>query len=148
MALSLKEELDLALEVCYEAHRCQVDKGGNPYILHPLRISYKALKLGLQFAIVGLLHDVVEDTDKTFQDLLDLGFSNKTVNSLKLLCHEKSVDYFTYISGIKLSGDEVAIQVKLLDLEDNSNINRIKNPTDKDFKRLDKYNKAKTILEE
>lgn len=130
-----------AFIIMFNAHKGQKDKGGKPYFLHPLRVS-KNVKDG-RAKVVALLHDVIEDSDK--YKLSDLTFLDKEqIEALKTLTHDKSVPYFDYIDKIKAK--PLARMVKLSDLEDNMNLKRLKNITDEDRKRYNKYAKAKDIL--
>lgn len=134
--------LDKAIKIATEAHKGQVDKAGAEYILHPLRVMSKLETE--EEKIVGVLHDVIEDTSITFEDLHAEGFSLEIISALKHLTRGKNEKYFDYIERIKLN--PIAIKVKLADLEDNMDISRIPNPCKKDYNRLKKYKKAKDKL--
>ena len=142
--LSMNEMFDKAVEVAIDAHKGVVDKGGMPYIMHPLRVSNKCKTF--EGKIVGLLHDVVEDSDYTFEDLEKMGFSKEIIDSLKLLTHTKNEKYFDYIQKIK--DNKISVEVKLSDLEDNMNLNRLLEITEKDLKRIEKYKKAYAFLKQ
>lgn len=136
--------INKALDIANKAHAGQLDKGGNPYIAHPLAVaSAQTTQDGF---IVALLHDVVEDSDYTFDDLRKAGFSDRVLDALQLLTHKADVPYFDYINAIKQN--DLARSVKLADLAHNSDISRIKNPSQKDLQRLDKYKKAISLLKE
>ena len=110
-------QIEIALEIALRAHRGQRDLDGKPVILHPLTV---ALKGNNEDEIVaGLLHDVVEDTGYSFDDLLNAGISAKVVDALRLLTHEKGTDYLDYVRRINDSDNPVAINVKCNDLEHN-----------------------------
>lgn len=94
--------------------------------------------------IAALLHDTVEDSDMTFEQLEEAGFSDTIIDALKLLTHDKSVPYFDYIQKIKCNG--LARQVKLADLEHNSNLSRLQEVTEDDRKRAVKYQRAIQLL--
>lgn len=127
--------------IMYKAHKGQKDKGGKAYFLHPLRVSLKIKDKRAK--VIGLLHDVIEDSDK--YKLSDFTFlDEEQVEALKTLTHDKSVPYFDYIDKIK--ANPLARKVKLSDLEDNMNFSRLKEITDKDRERLAKYEKAREIL--
>lgn len=100
-----------------EAHRGQKDLDGNPVILHPLTVGLMGKTPDEQ--CVGFLHDVVEDTDYTFDDLLRSGVSPHIVNALRLLTHKEGTDYLDYVRNIVNSGNQLAIAVKLNDLNHN-----------------------------
>jgi len=133
---------ELALKIATEAHKGQVDKAGVPYINHPLTVA--SLVDTEEEKIVALLHDTIEDTSITEQDLLNYGFSNKIVEAVKLLTHNKNVPYMDYVAKIK--DNELARKVKIADLTHNSDLSRLKEITDKDKKRYEKYQKALLYL--
>lgn len=133
---------ELALKIATEAHKGQVDKAGVPYINHPLTVA--SLVETEEEKIVALLHDTIEDTNITEQDLLNYGFSNKIVEAVKLLTHNKDVPYMDYVAKIK--DNELARKVKIADLTHNSDLSRLKEITDKDKKRYKKYRKALLYL--
>ncbi|MDK9581052.1 HD domain-containing protein [Sneathia sanguinegens] len=113
---------ELALKIATEAHKGQIDKAGIPYINHPLTVA--SLVDTEEEKIVALLHDTIEDTNITEQDLLNYGFSNKIVEAVKLLTHNKNVPYMDYVAKIK--DNELARKVKIADLTHNSDLSRLK----------------------
>lgn len=127
--------LELALQIAVKAHNGQKDKSGEPYIFHPIRVMQRCLSP--KGKIVALLHDTVEDTDVTFEQLKAAGFDSGTIDTLSLVTHEKGVPYDDYIDA--LVHDPVAVEVKIADLEDNSDIRRLKEIGVKDVERLKKY---------
>lgn len=131
-----------ALKLCFEAHKEQTDKTGLPYVFHPFHL---AEQMDDEISTVcALLHDVVEDTDTTFEDLSAMGFPQEVTDVLKLLTHEKSVPYMEYVK--KISTNPVATKVKIADLRHNSDITRL-NVLDEDMKkRFEKYKQALAIL--
>ena len=131
-----------ALEIAREAHRCQVDKAGQPYIEHPLHVA--AAMPDEDTCVVALLHDVVEDTEVTFAALEEAGFTKAQMEALRLLTHDKSVPYMDYIRVIK--DNKIARTVKLADLAHNSDLSRLPHPTSEDQERLNKYAEARRIL--
>ena len=133
---------ELALKIATEAHKGQVDKAGVPYINHPLTVA--SLVDTEEEKIVALLHDTIEDTNITEQDLLNYGFSNKIVEAVKLLTHNKNVPYMDYVAKIK--DNELARKVKIADLTHNSDLSRLKEVTEKGMKRYEKYKKALIYL--
>ena len=140
-------DLGTAINIASNAHLGQLDRGGNPYILHPLWVMHKLRHLGTKYMIVAVLHDVVEDTDVTYEDLKPHGFNFEIIEALKLLDHsDTSVPYEEYIE--KLATNCIAREVKLRDLEHNSKITRLKGLKQKDFDRLVKYQKAYAYLKE
>jgi len=130
--------LEKAIIIATEAHAGQVDKGGNPYILHPLRIMLKMTSV--ESMIAAVLHDVIEDTEVTKNDLLDAGFSIDVVDAVVALTRNVDESYMDFIRRAKQN--PVARVVKLGDLEDNSDLSRIPDPTEKDYERLKRYKKA------
>ncbi len=130
--------LEKAIMIAVQAHKGQIDKAGKPYILHPLRVmnSGKTEKE----MICGVLHDVIEDTSITLDNLREEGFSEDIIHILDLLTRDKNMTYDEYID--RLSTDIEAISIKLYDLTDNMNRDRIPNPTITDAKRHLKYEKA------
>lgn len=127
-----------ALDIAKTAHRGQLDKGGNPYILHPIAVSQ--LVDSEEEKIVALLHDVVEDTDITLEYLKLAGFSDNIIAAVSVLTKQPGVSYDDYIS--KLKENPIAARVKVADITHNSDISRIPNPTEKDLERIKRY-KAK-----
>lgn len=109
--------IDTALQIATVAHAGQLDRDGYPVILHPLTVGLMGHTDEEKMA--GFLHDVVEDTDFTFQDLLDRGIPVGVVNALRLLTHEKGTDYYDYVQRIIDSGNPIALQVKYNDLQHN-----------------------------
>ena len=124
-------------------HAGAIDKGGNHYILHPMAV---ALSLDTdEERITAILHDIVEDTVITFKNLAELGFSDKVVKAIESVTRRENESYMDFIRRCKCN--EIGRKVKLKDIENNLDISRIPNPTEKDLDRLNKYKKAKKILE-
>ena len=140
----MKSKLARAIEIAASSHSDQFDKGGNPYILHPLWVMDRVRHLGEEYMIVAVLHDVVEDTYWTIGDLVKEGFSQNVINALIMLTHDNESSYDDYIKAI--STDPIAKAVKLRDLEHNTKITRLKGLRKKDFDRLEKYHKAYVYL--
>ena len=121
------------------------DKGGHPYILHCLRVWRGVRHCDIDTQVAAILHDVVEDTDYTYEMLIEEGFSLETVRILQLLTHDKkNVPYMEYITDI--AHCEKATEIKKSDLRDNSDITRLKGVTKKDLDRVIKYNQAYMFL--
>lgn len=131
-----------ALKFMFEKHKDQLDKSGIPYVFHPFTVAYSMDDE--DSTIVALLHDTLEDTNTTVEELVDLGFSNEVIDAIKLLTHEENEDYFDYIRRIKTN--PLATKVKLSDLKHNSDLTRLDTVTDKDLQRIEKYKKAREIL--
>ena len=131
--------LERAVEIAREAHRGQLDKSGEEYIGHPLRVM--AAGATLEEKIVGVLHDVVEDSSWTLGMLSDEGFSQEVIDALRCLTKlPEGESYDKFIARIK--SNPLAVAVKLNDLSDNMDIRRLPYLSDKDVKRLKKYLKA------
>lgn len=118
-----------------QAHLGQKDKGGNDYIEHPKAVA-AMMDTDLEKA-VAYLHDVVEDTNISFDDLREYGFSNQIVEAVKALTRQKSESYDVYID--RVIQNSIAKKVKLADMKHNSDITRIKDPSEKDYARCQKY---------
>lgn len=141
---TLEELLELAIKVATKAHKGQLDKGGNPYILHPTAVAASVEKT--EEKIVAYLHDVCEDTEITFADLEEMGFTSEIVNSIRAITKQEGISYDEYLETVK--ADSNACEVKKADIKHNMDISRIKEPTEKDYKRVEKYKKALAFLEE
>lgn len=126
-----------ALAFAVEAHKGQKDKGKKPYIYHPIYVAEQVE--GDIAKSVAYLHDVVEDTKYTLEDLRNAGFSDEIVDAVDVLTKREGMSYEKYIE--KVAKNPLATTVKLADLEHNSQISRIKNPTKKDLKRCEMYHK-------
>jgi (p)ppGpp synthase/HD superfamily hydrolase len=145
--LTPAEMFSRAMVIASVAHMEQQDKGGNPYITHPMRVmNTVATYRDYELMAVAILHDVYEDTDKNIGHLLDEGFSERVYDALFYLTHRKEQSYEQYIEMISRNRD--ATLVKLADLKDNSDISRMKGLREKDFDRIIKYNKAYAYLTE
>ena len=132
--------LEKAIQMAVEAHAGQVDKTGQPYILHPLTLMF-SLDVGDEAGrITAVLHDVVEDSDVTFAELEAAGFSDEVLPALRLLTHDADIPYAEYIAAIQ--PNQLARRVKLADLQHNMNILRLPQLRDKDVARLRRYRAA------
>ena len=134
--------LERALQIAVKAHAGAKDKGGDPYAFHPIRVMLRCKNPDAR--IVALLHDVVEDTDVTFEDLKAEGFSDTVLAALKLVTHLPEDSYEDYVR--KIAGNPIAVEVKLADLEDNSDIRRLQCLDDKAVARFKKYLRAHRFL--
>lgn len=131
-----------ALNICYEAHENQVDKGDVPYVFHPVHL---AEQLSEEYAVcVALLHDVLEDSEYTLKDIEDAGFPVAVVDAVACITRAKGQDYMEYIKQVKTN--KLATQVKLLDLVHNSDVSRLEKVDEHARKRLEKYEAAKKEL--
>ena len=135
--------LEKAAKLAEKAHQGQVDKGGQPYILHPGRVMEQCETDTDK--IVALLHDVMEDTPYTLEDLRQEGFSEEVLEALLCLTHREGESYMAYIG--RVCENPLAARVKYADLQDNMDLRRIPEPTERDFARLEKYKGAKARIE-
>lgn len=132
-----------AMRIAYEAHAGQVDKTGMPYIYHPAHLA--EMMPDEDSTITALLHDVVEDTPITIEQLAEEGFNETILTALRLLTHHPADRYMDYIS--QLSTCPLARRVKLADLRHNSDVSRLDTVNEKAVQRLEKYDRAIRLLE-
>ena len=137
-------KLGLAISITSKLFEDTTDKGGNPYILHCLRVMEGVKHLGELAMICAVLHDVMEDSNDYSWTDIDALFGSEVVVILQLLTHRKETDYMVYIKA--LSVHPIAKAIKKADLIDNSNITRLKGLRQKDFNRLEKYFRAYEYL--
>lgn len=131
-----------ALKISFQAHKNQLDKSGIPYVYHPFHL---AEQMDDEYSVcVALLHDVVEDTEMTIDDLTEQGFPPEVTEALLLMTHDDSVPYMDYIKKIKTNS--LATKVKLADLEHNSDLTRLDEINDAALERADKYRQAMFLL--
>ena len=136
------KQTKMALKLCFEAHKEQIDKTGLPYVFHPFHLAEQMTdELS---TVCALLHDVIEDTDYTAEDLTALGFDEKVIEVLGLLTHEDGVPYMDYVK--KLSSNETAVKVKIADLKHNSDLTRLDVVDEWALKRQQKYEAALEFL--
>ena len=133
-----------AMRFAYRAHHGQTDKTGLPYILHPVHLAEQMADENT--TVAALLHDVVEDTAYTFEDLRAEGFPEEILEALRLLTHDPAVPYFDYVRAA--AKNPIARVVKYADLEHNSDLTRLDVIDKKALERVEKYKKAKEILNE
>lgn len=133
----------LALKLAFDAHKNQVDKTGLPYVFHPFHLAEQMDDENS--TCVALLHDVVEDTDMTFEELEQYGFNQEILAALKLLTHDLRVPYMDYVKMIK--DNAIARKVKLADLKHNSDLSRLDNIDESALERNQKYHAAILLLE-
>lgn len=138
--------LSTAIALASEKHHGVLDRGGKPYTLHVLRVMDAMPEYDPELRQIAVMHDVVEDTDVTFERLIEMGFSARVVDALVALTHMPQDSYTHYIRTIKQNAD--ARQVKLADLKDNSNITRLKGVSEKDINRMVKYQRSFLYLTE
>lgn len=131
-----------AMKLCFHAHKDQVDKSGLPYVFHPIHLAEQMTDENT--TIVALLHDVVEDTDYTLEDLTAMGFSGEVTDAIRLMTHQEGVPYMDYVARIK--ENPIARAVKLADLKHNSDLSRLDTVDEKAKKRAKKYAQAMALL--
>jgi (p)ppGpp synthase/HD superfamily hydrolase len=134
----MKTLLAKAIALASEKHMGQFDKAGMPYILHVLKVMHYLKTDDLELMSIAVMHDLVEDTDVTFADLFNMGFSDRVIKAVRLLTKMPGQTSQEYLDDIKSNKD--AIRVKLADLRHNSDIRRLKGITEKDVARMKKYN--------
>ena len=135
--------LERAIEIAVSAHRGQQDKGGAPYILHPLRVMLRMTTL--EERIVAVLHDVIEDSQWTLDGLAQEGFSTSTLAALEALTKRPGEDRLSAARRAALN--PLARAVKLADNADNSDLSRIPEPSARDYERMEQYRRVRLILE-
>ncbi|PZD94595.1 GTP pyrophosphokinase [Paenibacillus sambharensis] len=131
-----------AIALAASAHEGQTDRGGSPYVFHPIRLMLRAVTGEEQ--IIAVLHDTIEDTSLTLEDLRKEGFSDSVVEAVDSLSRREEEDYDAFILRIKQN--PLASRVKILDLLDNIEQTKKKKPSEKTHKRLDKYSRALDTL--
>ena len=134
----------LAMKVCFQAHKEQKDKSGLPYVFHPFHLAEQMQTE--ETTVVALLHDVVEDTGYTVEDLIRLGFDKPITDAIALMTHPEGVDYMDYVRAIK--ENPIARAVKLADLRHNSDVSRLEWVESIDEVRVEKYRRAIAFLED
>lgn len=137
------EKVKKAALIAYNAHKDKSDKGGYPYIMHPIHIAEQMETE--DETIAALLHDVIEDTDIGFDYLKKEGFSDTVINCLKILTKDPNEDYMDYIRKIKKTGG-IALKIKKADMAHNMIAERISKKIQSDESRMEKYRAAFDIL--
>ena len=131
----------VALKLCFEAHKDQIDKSDMPYVFHPFHLAEQMTDENT--TIVALLHDVIEDTDHTLDDLRSLGFGEQILEAIALMTHDDAVPYMDYVAAIK--SNPIAKAVKLADLRHNSDMTRLNTVTPRDIERAENNVNEKTM---
>ncbi len=134
--------LERAIHIAMNAHMGQTDRGGEPYILHPMRVMLA--QKTREAKICAILHDVIEDTETTLEDLRREGFSESVIEAVKAITKIDGEDYQVYID--RVAANPIARQVKLMDLADNMDLSRLNRTDESDMKRLEKYKKAEAYI--
>ena len=137
-----QSQSEKAYEVAKKAHLGQVDKAGEDYIKHPEKVA-SFVKTDEEKA-VAYLHDVIEDTELTLEDLYEYSFSKEVIEAVDIITKKRGEDYQSYLNSVK--ENKLARAVKLADLRHNSDLTRLIKVTEKDIKRKEKYQKAIDFL--
>ena len=132
------ELLGKVLVLATNTHAGQYDRGGTPYILHPLKVMHYLKTDDEELQCIALLHDVIEDTKTTWKDLEEIGCTNRIIDAVQALTKMPGQTYDEYKECV--FGNKDAMRVKLCDLRHNTDIRRLKGVTQKDLERLGKYN--------
>ncbi|MDO6454574.1 GTP pyrophosphokinase [Neptunomonas phycophila] len=135
--------LDQAISIAVKAHSDQFDKAGRPYILHPLRLMFRFEDEPEM--IVAVMHDVIEDSDFTYEDLKKLGFSTEVIAAIDCLTRRENEDYENFI--LRASQNILAKKIKIEDIKDNLDLTRLNNITKTDLQRIEKYHRALKVLD-
>lgn len=131
------EMLSAAIHIATNAHHGQFDKGGNPYILHPFAVMSLLEEVDEELQCMALLHDVVEDTKITYNELREAGMSDRVIEGVKVLTKQRGQSYEEYKELVFSNRD--AMIVKMADLTHNTDIRRLKGVSQKDIERMTKY---------
>ena len=137
-----QSQSEKAYEIAKKAHLGQVDKAGEDYIKHPEKVA-SFVKTDEEKA-VAYLHDVIEDTELTLEDLCEYSFSKEVIEAVDIITKKRGEDYQSYLNSVKKN--KLARAVKLADLRHNSDLTRLIKVTEKDIKRKEKYQKAIDFL--
>lgn len=133
------ELLSKMLHITTNAHHGQFDRGGNPYVLHVLKVMHYTKTDDEELQCIALGHDVVEDTDVTYQDLRDAGMTDRIIDGIRALTKVPGQTYDEYKAGV--FGNVDAMRVKLADLRHNTDVRRLKGVSEKDIARMEKYHR-------
>jgi (p)ppGpp synthase/HD superfamily hydrolase len=134
----MTQTLERAIAIAATAHAGQVDKGGAPYILHPLKVMLRMSSL--EERVVAVLHDVVEDCGISLDDLRNEGFSEEVLSAIESVTKVPGESYEDFVD--RAAQNSIGRMVKLADLEENSDLSRIASPSWEDLERIEKYRRA------
>ena len=134
--------IEKAISIAIEAHKGQFDKAGDPYILHPLRVMFQMETK--EEMIAAVLHDVLEDTAITSDQLKEMGFSERVLEALDSVTKKAGEKYEDFVQRAALH--PIGKKIKLADLRDNMDLSRLEEITDNDIKRVKKYHGALKII--
>lgn len=135
--------LALAISITAKAFENVLDKGGHPYVMHCIRVMMDT-KGDEEIKCAAVMHDLIEDTDYTLEDLRKLKFSEKTCRLVDLLTRRVGEPYEDFIKRISIDPD--ASEIKRKDIKDNLDVTRLKGFRKKDFERVEKYQRAFAYL--
>lgn len=136
----MKTQLDVMLKLAAKGHAGQFDKGGNPYLLHPIAVMHlldSDVRDKEVYQCVAIGHDLLEDTDVTETEIKNAGITREVIDAIKLLTKMPGQSYEEYKEAVK--SNRVARKVKKADLKHNSDLTRLKGVRDKDKERVAKY---------
>ena len=136
--------IEKAIAIAVEAHKGQKDKAGDPYILHPLRVMFRMETR--EEMVVAVLHDVLEDTPITPDQLKEMGFSETVLEALDSVTKRAGERYEDFVQRAALH--PIGKKIKLADLRDNMDLSRLEKITDKDIRRVKQYHSALKIIKE
>ena len=134
--------LEQAISLAAKQHEGQVDKANAPYILHPLRVMLNVPTI--EHKIVAVLHDILEDTETTIEELYQFGFQEHIIDAIVALTKKQGETRLE--AAQRARQNPIARVVKLADINDNMDLSRISSPTSKDFERLNEYQQVRDIL--
>lgn len=140
----MKQMLNAAIVLAATRHDGQYDKQGLPYIMHTLKVQYLLKSEDEELNCIAVLHDILEDTKTTVEELFDIGMSKRVVDAVCLLTKDKKIEYKDYLE--KISSNIDAVRVKMCDIRHNMDMRRLKGVTEKDLKRMEKYIHAYNFL--
>jgi len=140
------EMLSRMLVLATLKHEGQYDKGGRPYILHPLKVMHYLKTDDDELNCIAIGHDIIEDTDTTYVELAMEGFSVRVIDGIRAMTKVKGETFEQYKARVKANHD--AVRVKLMDLRHNTDIRRLKGVTEKDMQRTERYHKFYKELED
>ena len=133
------EMLSKMILIATNAHDGQFDRGGTPYILHPMKVMHYLKTDDEELQCIALGHDVIEDTKVTYKDLRDAGISERVIKGIATLTKMPGQTYDEYKEGVFANVD--AMKVKMADLRHNTDVRRLKGVTEKDIQRMEKYHR-------
>jgi GTP diphosphokinase / guanosine-3',5'-bis(diphosphate) 3'-diphosphatase len=137
--------LERAIAIAALAHTGQLDLAGEPYIVHPLRVMLRVMQVsGMHARMAAVLHDVVEDTPVTLEELAAEGFAPEVLHAVEALTKRPSETRLQ--AAARAAADPIALTVKLADNAENSDLSRIPNPTPKDLARMEEYARVRELL--